>query len=295
MEWLIIIGIVLFAISKLGGSKVSKPTAPLVASRNPTVGDPDFSTSLLTWRKEIAAQLAPTRWVPGSAAEHCAAAYPAPVWKGSPWANPIGKSTTVDLVRAEIKKHNEASLAQQRIAKREFFDTVEKNPLTAEQVHACICMDDNIMVVAAAGSGKTSTMVAKAGYVLSEGLAEADHILMLAFNAAAAKELGERVAQRLKGVPGVEGISSQTFHAFGLTVIGAATGKKPRLAPWVDQGQEGQVMTDIAKQLIATDRAFARDWDMFRTIYAREMKTGGASDPDGYKNGRRGLATASGQ
>lgn len=34
---------------------------------------------------------------------------------------------------------------------------------------------------------------------------------------------------------------------------------------------------------------------MFRTIYAREMKTGrNASDPDGYKNGRRGLATASG-
>jgi DNA helicase-4 len=136
--------------------------------------------------------------------------------------------------------------------------------------------------------------VAKAGYILSEGLAEADQIVMLAFNVATAKELGERVAQRLKGVPGVEGISSQTFHAFGLTVIGAATGKKPRLAPWVDQGQEGQVMTDIAKQLIATDRAFARDWDMFRTIYAREKKTGGASDPDGYKNGRRGLATASG-
>lgn len=295
MEWLIIIGIVLFAISKLAGNKSSRPTAQvLVASRGPTVGDPDFSSSLSSWRKEIAAQIAPTRWVPGSAAERLAAVYPAPVWKGSPWANPIGKATTLDLVRAEIKKHNEAFLARQRIVKREFFDTVEKNPLTAEQVHACICMDDNVMVVAAAGSGKTSTMVAKAGYVLSEGLAEADQILMLAFNAAAAKELGERVAQRLKGVHGVEGISSQTFHAFGLTVIGAATGQKPRLAPWVDQGQEGQVMTDIVKQLIATDRAFARDWDMFRTIYAREMKTGSASDPDGYKNGRRGLATASG-
>ncbi|QQR39000.1 UvrD-helicase domain-containing protein [Devosia rhizoryzae] len=199
------------------------------------------------------------------------------------------------LVLAEINKHNQTVLARKRIEKKAFFDTVEKNPLTAEQVHACICMDDNVMVVAAAGSGKTSTMVAKAGYVLGEGLADADQILMLAFNAAAAKELGERVAERLKDVPGIEGISSQTFHAFGLTVIGAATGQKPRLAPWVDQGEEGQVMTDIAKELIASDKGFARDWDMFRTIYAREMRGGrDGSDPDGYKDGKRGLNTASG-
>lgn len=250
MEWLIIIGIVLFAISKFGGSRTPKATRPVLAtSRGPTINDPDFSSSLLSWRKQIAAKFEPGRWIPGSSAAGYATKSPAPVWKGSPWANPIGKSTTVDLVQAEIKKHNEAFLARQRIARKEFFDTVEKNPLTPEQVHACICMDDNVMVVAAAGSGKTSTMVAKAGYVLSEGLVEADQILMLAFNAAAAKELGERVAQRLKGVPGVEGISSQTFHAFGLTVIGAATGQKPRLAPWVDKGEEGKVMTDIAKHL----------------------------------------------
>lgn len=296
MEWLIIIGIVLFAISKLSRSKTPKTTRPvLVTSRGPTVGDPDFPGALSMWRKEVAAQFGPGRWVPGSAAEGLATTFPAPAWKGSPWANPIGMSTTADLVRVEIEKHNVAFLARQRLAKKEFFDTVEKNPLTAEQVHACICMDDNVMVVAAAGSGKTSTMVAKAGYVLSEGLAEAGQILMLAFNAAAAKELRERVAQRLKSVPGVEGIASQTFHAFGLTVIGAATGHKPRLAPWVEKGEEGRMTTDIAKHLIATDRGFARDWDMFRTIYAREMKTGRTgSDPDGYKNGRRGLATASG-
>jgi DNA helicase-4 len=54
-------------------------------------------------------------------------------------------------------------------------------------------------------------------------------------------------------------------------------------------------MTDIAKHLIASDLRFARDWDMFRTVYAREMRPGRTgSDLDGYKNGRRGLATASG-
>lgn len=294
MEWLIIIGIALFVISRFGGSKSPKSTRPVLAtSRGPTVGDPDFTSALSAWREQIAAQFDPGRWIPPSTAEEMAANRPMPIWKGSSWANPIGKSSAADLIKVEIKKHNEGFRARQRLARKHFFDTVEKNPLTSEQVDACICMDDNVMVVAAAGSGKTSTMVAKAGYVLSEGLVQPDQILMLAFNSAAAKELGERVANRLKDVPGNEGISSQTFHAFGLAVIGAATGQKPRLAPWVDKGEEGLVMTEIAKQLIATDRRFARDWDMFRTVYAREMRTGG-SDPDGYKNGRRGLATASG-
>jgi DNA helicase-4 len=223
MEWLIIIGIAFFVISRFGGSKSPKSAQLVVAtSRGPTTGDPDFAGALSAWRKQIAAQFDPGRWIPLSTAEEIAAGQPMPIWKGSSWANPVGKSNATDLIKVEIKKHNEGFRARQRLARKHFFDTVEKNPLTHEQVDACICMDDNVMVVAAAGSGKTSTMVAKAGYVLSEGLAQADQILMLAFNSAAAKELGERVANRLKDVPGIEGISSQTFHAFGLAVIGAA-------------------------------------------------------------------------
>ena len=52
------------------------------------------------------------------------------------------------------------------------------------------------MVVAAAGSGKTSTMVAKTGYALHEGLATPDQILLLAFNKATAEEVGQRIAQQ---------------------------------------------------------------------------------------------------
>ena len=73
------------------------------------------------------------------------------------------------------------------------FDAVERNALTDEQTDACICMDDAVQVVAAAGSGKTSTMVAKTGYVLHEKLAGPEQILLLAFNNDAAAELRERI------------------------------------------------------------------------------------------------------
>jgi DNA helicase-4 len=76
--------------------------------------------------------------------------------------------TEAESLRNITAGQNDAHLAQQRQSRKQFFDTVEKNPLTDEQVHACICMDDAVMVVAAAGSGKTSTMVAKTGYALHE-------------------------------------------------------------------------------------------------------------------------------
>ncbi len=293
MELLIVIGIIWFLVSVFGGSRSPKEVA--IPARGPTVLDATFGSRLAAWRQGALSQLEQDRWVRSSIIDEYAEIHPPPEWQGSPWANPHANSSPAELVKADIARHNQAFLVRQRQARKTFFDTVEKNPLTEEQVQACICMDDNVMVVAAAGSGKTSTMVAKAGYVLGEGLANADQILMLAFNAAAAKELGERVAVRLKDVPGIDGITSQTFHAFGLNVIGAATGQKPRLAPWVDRGEEGKVMTDIAKHLISTDKQFARDWDMFRTIYGREMRLGRiGSEPDGWDGSKRGLVTSSG-
>jgi DNA helicase-4 len=61
----------------------------------------------------------------------------------------------------------------------DFFATVEKTPLTQEQARASICMEDRVQIVAAAGSGKTSVMVAKAGYALHRGLVSPNRILLL--------------------------------------------------------------------------------------------------------------------
>ena len=60
--------------------------------------------------------------------------------------------------------------------------------------------------------------------------------MLLAFNKAAAAELGERCVTRLAnaGIP-ADGLRATTFHAFGLRVIGEATGEKPRLAPGLDK------------------------------------------------------------
>ena len=54
---------------------------------------------------------------------------------------------------------------------------IEKTPLTEEQARAVICFDNRVQLVASAGSGKTSTMVAKAGWTIRKAHASADEIL----------------------------------------------------------------------------------------------------------------------
>jgi superfamily I DNA/RNA helicase len=82
-------------------------------------------------------------------------------------------------------------------------------------------------------------MVAKAGYVLYRGFIPPERILLLAFNKDAADELQQRVRDRL-GPLGFDAnaVVARTFHAFGLDIIGHATGRKPSLAPWLDSRKD---------------------------------------------------------
>ena len=123
---------------------------------------------------------------------------------------------------------NERHLAKELRESKAFFDKVEKSPLTDEQARAVVCFDNRVLLVASAGSGKTSTMVAKAGYALAKGYFTADRMLLLAFNNDAAAELRERIKERLAplGLP-ADKIVAKTFHAFGLDVIGLASFGRP--------------------------------------------------------------------
>lgn len=257
-----------------------------------------FSTALEQWFAAMMPMVGKDRWIPKGTPSRILAKHPAPQWPGKTWKQVVGNTSPETTLRTLFEEQNAKYLEHQRKARKDFFDTVEKNPLTDEQIHACICMDDAVMVVAAAGAGKTSTMVAKTGYVLNEGLATPEQILLLAFNRATADELGGRIAEQLQGVPDVDKVRSQTFHAFGIEVIGKATGKRPSLAPWVDPSKPGEdirQVSGIIETLTAQDPKFKRHWDLFRTVYGRDVgKWGQRQEPDAYADGKRGFLTAKG-
>ena len=218
-------------------------------------------------------------------------------------AVPLDLAGTIALwsedVAAIIARENQRHLESETDDCRDFFDTVERSPLTPEQIRAVVCFDNRMLVVASAGSGKTSTMVAKAGYALHRNLIPADKILMLAFNAAAAKELQKRTRDRL-GPLGLDAdhAVARTFHGFGLDVIGQATGKKPSLAPWLENGGDIAQLGRIVDRLRATDVLFRSEWDFFRAVLARDYPDddGSTADAsDGFKTAQGETVKSAGE
>ncbi|HDS1666606.1 UvrD-helicase domain-containing protein [Stenotrophomonas maltophilia] len=180
---------------------------------------------------------------------------------------------------------NEAMASRELVLAKEFLDKVESKPLTEEQARAVICFDNRVQVVASAGSGKTSTMVAKAAYAIDRGFVEPERIVMLAFNKEAAKELQER-AKRSFDRLGKEDtvVEARTFHAMGLAIIGEATGRKPDVPNWaVDAAQGFLKLTHLVDDLKDRSVEFRTQWDMFRLVFGRDLPPLGAEMmPDGF-------------
>lgn len=124
-------------------------------------------------------------------------------------------------------EHNERFVAGQLEKYRDLFDTIESMPLTTAQRLACVRDEDNNLVLAGAGTGKTSTMIGRAAYLVASGAARPDQILMIAYARKAAEEMQERQDSRLKPLIGESSPQISTFHALGLKIVGQVEGAKP--------------------------------------------------------------------
>ncbi|MCF8059959.1 MAG: UvrD-helicase domain-containing protein [Bacteriovoracaceae bacterium] len=127
-----------------------------------------------------------------------------------------------------------------------YFDEVEKFPLNDSQRKAVILDEQRNLVIAGAGTGKTSTLVAKIGYILKNNLALPHEILVLAFNSDAKNEINKRIGKYLTKDEEDPEIEAKTFHGFGLEVIGTVEKKKPITNRWSDKDKKNEY-TDFLK------------------------------------------------
>lgn len=136
---------------------------------------------------------------------------------------------------------------------KELLDTIESMPLTPEQRLSVIVDEDATLVLAGAGSGKTSVITAKAAYLVKAGIRTPEELLLLAFARDAATEMTERIEARC-GVP----ITSRTFHALAYEIIGAVEGEKPALAPTAtDDKAFLSLIRDILRDIVSRDSDLA--------------------------------------
>ncbi len=127
--------------------------------------------------------------------------------------------------RTDIDKHNkdiskiESDHLKVLLEKRKIF-------FNHDQLMAAVSEEDNTLVVAGAGTGKTTTILGKLSYLIDRLRVAPQDILLLSFTGKAVEELQDRVKKHFPEI----NIEVRTFHSFGLSVLGRILGSRPSIA-----------------------------------------------------------------
>ena len=97
---------------------------------------------------------------------------------------------------AHKKANNEHFVENQLSSCAQYFDTVLAYPLDAQQREAVVSLEDNVLVISSAGSGKTMTTVGKVRYLIDVQHVPAEKILLITFTRKAAESLSERLGEK---------------------------------------------------------------------------------------------------
>ncbi|OBU15224.1 DNA helicase IV [Photobacterium aquimaris] len=127
--------------------------------------------------------------------------------------------------QAWVEEHNQQWLLQQSQKWGSWFDSFEKSPLNESQRTAALINQDYNLVLAGAGTGKTSVLVARAGYLIASQAAVPEDILMLSFGRKAAEEMTDRLKQKVS-----DRVKVATFHSLGSQIIRDVEHDKPNVA-----------------------------------------------------------------
>lgn len=158
---------------------------------------------------------------------------------------------------AALRRRNRDWTARMLSAHHDFFATVESSPLNVSQSEAVVNGEDAVLVLAGAGSGKTSVLVARAGWLLRRKLAAPEQILLLAFGRQAAEEMNDRIRSRL----GVAEIQARTFHALALHIIREGSNKQPVISKLEsDIAARHALLIDTWRQQCDEKKAQANGW-----------------------------------
>ena len=127
-------------------------------------------------------------------------------------------------------------------------DDLVAHRLTDEQANAIATDEDTTLVLAGAGTGKTSVITGKIAHLVRNQGVPPGSILALAFNRDAANEIRDRLAEDLKGA------QVSTFHSFAIRVTGEATGEAPTVSKLAtDDIAYGRAIDEILSELMMDD------------------------------------------
>ena len=132
-----------------------------------------------------------------------------------------------------VKNHNSQYIANHIFSEQEYLDNILKacDPaimLDNEQREVVLSEEDNTLIIAGAGAGKTTTVAAKVRYLVEKRGVKPEQILVISFTNKAVEELRERINHNLK-IPSI----ITTFHSIGYSILRQGEEKQRKI---VDNG-----------------------------------------------------------
>lgn len=146
-------------------------------------------------------------------------------------------------IEKKIKDKNSRFIQKEKNELKTFFDNLESSPLTNSQRVSIIMDDDANLVVAGAGTGKTSTVMGKISYLIKRKIVKPTEILALAYGKDAAAEMRERVSEKSG-----EKIEIKTFHSFGLHLMQNELNQKVKIS---DVAQYPKSLLSLIAQILS--------------------------------------------
>lgn len=138
--------------------------------------------------------------------------------------------------------HNQDFINNELLINKEYFDTVlGKYPLDSQQRDSIVRLEDNCLVIASAGSGKTSTILGKAKYLIERRNIDPSKVLLITYTRKAANELQERM--------NIKGLTCSTFHALAYQIISQITGQAPSIC-------NADLSLNVFRKLITSNKDF---------------------------------------
>lgn len=123
------------------------------------------------------------------------------------------------------REQNEKFFKTEAHAMEAFFADIDGKTLDEQQQIAVMTNEENTLVLAGAGSGKTLTISAKVKYLVERLGVQPDEILLISFTKASADEMTERIQKKLD-IP----ITAMTFHKLGLEIITSLAKARPEIS-----------------------------------------------------------------
>ena len=167
-----------------------------------------------------------------------------------------------------VQKHNIDFIKRKLIEDKDYFDHLydEINPnisLDLEQRIAVLTNEDYNLIIAGAGSGKTTTMIGKIKYLIDKCNIEPSQILAISFSRKNVAELEEKLNKILK-----LNVETSTFHSLGLNILNQ-NGIKKEI---IDDNKIYKILTSYFDEVLYNNKDDLKNMLYFLTTYLKTDK-----------------------